>query len=65
MDAMTPIELDSSALSSTVAFTGRLACMTPGINRWKGACFSNDLSRGTFRHISGVNCPSAVGHGTD
>jgi tetratricopeptide (TPR) repeat protein len=28
MDAMTPIELDSSALSSTVAFTGRLACMT-------------------------------------
>jgi DNA ligase (NAD+) len=28
MDAMTPVELDSSALSSTVAFTGRLACMT-------------------------------------
>ena len=28
MDAMTPIELDSSALSRTVAFTGRLACMT-------------------------------------
>src|SRR6516164_11841689 len=28
MDAMNPIELDSSALSSTVAFTGRLACMT-------------------------------------
>jgi tetratricopeptide (TPR) repeat protein len=28
MDAMTPIELDRSALSSTVAFTGRLACMT-------------------------------------
>src|SRR5262245_51754097 len=28
MDAMTTIELDSSALSSTVAFTGRLACMT-------------------------------------
>src|SRR5262245_44333543 len=25
---MTPIELDSSALSSTLAFTGRLACMT-------------------------------------
>jgi len=28
MNAMTPIELDSSALRSTVAFTGRLACMT-------------------------------------
>src|SRR5262249_2794749 len=28
MDAMTPIELDSAALSSTVAFTGRLACLT-------------------------------------
>src|SRR6266704_1639354 len=28
MDAMNPIELDSAALSSTVAFTGRLACMT-------------------------------------
>src|SRR6516164_10942509 len=28
MGAMNPIELDSSALSSTVAFTGRLACMT-------------------------------------
>src|SRR5262245_60775970 len=28
MDMMNPIELDSSALSSTVAFTGRLACMT-------------------------------------
>ena len=28
MDVMNPIELDSSALSSTVAFTGRLACMT-------------------------------------
>src|SRR5215472_6045389 len=28
MDAMNPIELDNSALSSTVAFTGRLACMT-------------------------------------
>src|SRR5438046_1220319 len=28
MDAMNPIELDSSALSSTIAFTGRLACMT-------------------------------------
>src|SRR5258707_11153739 len=28
MDAMNPIELDSSALSSIVAFTGRLACMT-------------------------------------
>src|SRR6516164_3852411 len=28
MDAMNPIELDSSALSSAVAFTGRLACMT-------------------------------------
>ena len=28
MDAMNPIELDRSALSSTVAFTGRLACMT-------------------------------------
>jgi hypothetical protein len=28
VDAMNPIELDSAALSSTVAFTGRLACMT-------------------------------------
>src|SRR5215813_15266506 len=28
MDAMNPIELDGAALSSTVAFTGRLACMT-------------------------------------
>ena len=25
---MTPAELDSSALKSSVAFTGRLACMT-------------------------------------
>jgi hypothetical protein len=25
---MTPVELDSSALKSSVAFTGRLACMT-------------------------------------
>src|SRR5215472_15611891 len=25
---MTPVELDSSALRSTVAFTGRLACMS-------------------------------------
>jgi BRCA1 C Terminus (BRCT) domain len=28
MNAMTVLEVDSSALSSTVAFTGRLACMT-------------------------------------
>ena len=28
MDAMNPIELDGAAVSSTVAFTGRLACMT-------------------------------------
>jgi tetratricopeptide (TPR) repeat protein len=28
VDALKPIELDSAALSSTVAFTGRLACMT-------------------------------------
>jgi len=28
MDAMTIIEVDSSALSNTVAFTGRLACMS-------------------------------------
>src|SRR4029450_2633595 len=28
MNAMTVPEVDSSALSSTVAFTGRLACMT-------------------------------------
>ena len=28
MGAMNQIELDSAALSSTVAFTGRLACMT-------------------------------------
>ena len=28
MDAMTVIEMDSSALSNTVAFTGRLACMS-------------------------------------
>jgi tetratricopeptide (TPR) repeat protein len=28
MDAMTLVEVDSSALSSTVAFTGRLACMS-------------------------------------
>src|ERR1700740_1679478 len=28
MGVMTSIELDSSALRSTVAFTGRLACMT-------------------------------------
>jgi tetratricopeptide (TPR) repeat protein len=28
MDAMTVVEVDSSALSSTVAFTGRLACMS-------------------------------------
>jgi tetratricopeptide (TPR) repeat protein len=28
MDAMTVIEVDSSALSNTVAFTGRLACMS-------------------------------------
>ena len=28
MPAMTTIELDSSALQSTVAFTGRLACMS-------------------------------------
>ena len=25
---MTPVELDASALESSVAFTGRLACMT-------------------------------------
>ena len=25
---MTPVELDPSALKSSVAFTGRLACMT-------------------------------------
>src|SRR5262249_11037533 len=28
MDAITPVDVDSSALGSTVAFTGRLACMT-------------------------------------
>src|SRR5215813_15322270 len=28
MDAMTLVEVDSSALSSSVAFTGRLACMS-------------------------------------
>ena len=27
-EAMTPVELDSSALKSSIAFTGRLACMT-------------------------------------
>jgi NAD-dependent DNA ligase len=28
MDAMTVLEVDSSTLSRTVAFTGRLACMS-------------------------------------
>ncbi len=30
MGVMTVVELDSSALRSTVAFTGRLACMSAG-----------------------------------
>jgi BRCA1 C Terminus (BRCT) domain len=51
MDAMTPIELDSSALSSTVAFTGRLACMTRAeafeVVRSHGGTPSQTVSRHT------------------
>src|SRR5215467_6758920 len=51
MDAMTSIELDSSALSSTVAFTGRLACMTRAeafeVVRSHGGTPSQTVSRQT------------------
>jgi BRCA1 C Terminus (BRCT) domain len=51
MDAMNPIELDSFALSSTVAFTGRLACMTRAeafeVVRSHGGTPSQTVSRQT------------------
>jgi Flp pilus assembly protein TadD len=54
---MTPVELDSSALESSVAFTGRLACMTRAeafeIVRQRGGTASQTVSRHTNLLIVG------------
>jgi DNA ligase (NAD+) len=51
MGVMTVVELDSSALKSTVAFTGRLACMTRAeafeVVRSHGGTPSQEVTRRT------------------
>jgi tetratricopeptide (TPR) repeat protein len=54
---MTPVELDSSALKRSVAFTGRLACMTRGeafeVVRQRGGTPSPAVTKGTNLLIVG------------
>ncbi len=54
---MTPVELDSSALKSTVAFTGRLACMSRAeafeVVRQRGGTPSQTVTRHTNLLIVG------------
>src|SRR6202166_4025244 len=54
---MTPIELDSSALTSSVAFTGRLACMTRAeafeVVAQRGGMASPDVTKRTKLLIVG------------
>ena len=54
---MTPVELDSSALKSSVAFTGRLACMTRAkafeVVRQRGGTPSQTVTRHTKLLIVG------------
>ena len=54
---MTPVELDSSALKSSVAFTGRLACMTRAeafeVVRQRGGTPSQTVTKGTKLLIVG------------
>jgi Flp pilus assembly protein TadD len=54
---MTPVELDSSALKSSVAFTGRLACMTRAeafeVVRRRGGTPSETVTKGTKLLIVG------------
>ena len=54
---MTPVELDSSALKRSVAFTGRLACMTRAaafdVVRQHGGTPSPAVTKGTNLLIVG------------
>jgi NAD-dependent DNA ligase len=54
---MTPVELDSSALESSVAFTGRLACMSRAeafeVVRQRGGTASQTVTKRTKLLIVG------------